>query len=58
MKISKEYLRNLIKESLDEITDLEAVGAEEAYGDDSEERHVKSMLHSEYEVNMEKLVVC
>lgn len=57
MKISKEHLRKLIRESLSEITDLEAVGAEEAYGDDNEEEamHVRGMLSQEREVNINRI---
>jgi hypothetical protein len=57
MKITSEYLKQLIKEALEEadLTDLEAVGPEEAYGDDDEQRYVKDMLQGEYDVNMEKV---
>jgi hypothetical protein len=57
MKLTQEYLKALIRESLQEgdLTDLEAIGAEEAYGDDSEEKYVKDMLQSEYDVNIEKV---
>lgn len=50
MKLTQTYLRELIKESLEEadITDLEAVGAEEAYGDNTgEDEHVRGMLADE-----------
>ena len=55
MKVSNDYLRKLILESLQEITDLEAVGAEEVYGDDEEERHVRQMLSSEHEDIIERI---
>lgn len=57
MKISKEHLRNLIRESLSEITDLEAVGAEEEYGDDDadEQAHVRDMLKKEQEEYIERI---
>lgn len=57
MKISKETLKQLIRESLQEITDLEAVGAEEAYGDEDgeEQAHVRDMLKKEQESYIEKI---
>jgi hypothetical protein len=48
-KINKDIIRNLIRESLEEITDLEAVGAEEVYGDDGEEQRIKQLLAHESE---------
>jgi|688.fasta_scaffold632590_2 hypothetical protein len=61
MKITREYLKALIKESLQEadLTDLEAVGAEEAYSSDDEEevRHVRGMLSKEREINVDRIDV-
>jgi hypothetical protein len=57
MKISKEHLKQLIRESLSEITDLEAVGSEEEYGDENadEEAHVRDILKKEQEEYIEKI---
>ncbi len=59
MKIDKESLKQLIRESLSEITDLEAVGAEEEYSSDDEEevRHVRGMLSKEREININRIDV-
>lgn len=57
MKITKDYLRKLISESLQEVTDLEAVGTEEAYGDDDseEKEHVRGLLGKEREEHLYKI---
>ena len=56
MKITKSILKQLIRESISEITDLEAIGAEEAYGDDNseEEEHIRN-ISKDREVAIEKI---
>ena len=57
MKLTKSYIKQLIRESIGEITDLEAVGTEEAYGDDDseEKEHVRGMLDKEKNEHLYKI---